>query len=205
MGMRPMARSGLMKRRCYLCQVSAPNETPFNPKDHSVCTICGVKLWELAQEGIEFGLRKQTVLVTTRKSTKSSKTSGEAILRTAIKLLSNVVKATKQNRSVTLTTGYEVDLEDEEGLEHLFNAIIGEVTTRFEDTEEFSERGFGIVYDICICELHFVAGQLYQMGSGINIKMLLDEFGVQWDRVAEKLNNNRMEDESDANDDLSNS
>ena len=38
------------------------------------------------------------------------------------------------NRKVILTTGYEVDLEDEEGLEHLFNAIFGEVLTNLKDT-----------------------------------------------------------------------
>jgi len=99
------------------------------------------------------------------------------------------------SRKVTLTTGYDIDLEDEEGLEHLFNAIIGEVTARLKDTEEFSERGFGIVHDVCICELHFVAGQLHHMGSGIDIKMLLDEFGVQWDRVAEELSGDEIQDE----------
>ena len=95
------------------------------------------------------------------------------------------------SRKVTLTTGYEIDLEDEEGLEHLFNAIIAETTRKIKDEEGFSAREFGIVYDVCICELHFVAGQLYHMGSGINIKKLLDEFCVQWDRVAEKLNSNK--------------
>lgn len=99
-------------------------------------------------------------------------------------------------RKVTLTTGYEIDLEDEEGLEHLFNAIIGEVTTRLEDTEEFSEKGFCIIFDVCICELHFVAGQLHHMGSGIDIKKLLDEFRVQWNRVAEKLNSDKTDDDN---------
>ena len=90
------------------------------------------------------------------------------------------------NREVTLTTGYQVNLEDEAGLEHLFHAIIGEVITRLEDTDEFSQKGFGIVYDICLCELHFVAGQLYHMGSQIDIAMLIDEFAVQWDRIAKE-------------------
>jgi hypothetical protein len=161
--------------KCYLCKVSDPNETHFNSKLHQICTVCSVKLWELAQKGIEFDLRKQTVLITTK----------------------NLRKKVKTNRTVTLSTGYEVNLEDKEGLEHLFNAIIGEVTTRLKDTEEFSEKGFSIVRDVCICELHFVAGQLHHMGSSIDIRKLLDEFSVQWDRVAEKLNRDKPDDDQD--------
>ena len=91
------------------------------------------------------------------------------------------------SRKVYLTTKYEIDLEDEEGLEHLFNATIGEILERYKNTDEFSKRGFGIVYDMCICELYYVAGQLRHMGSGLDTGMLLDEFKAQWDRVAEKL------------------
>ena len=98
------------------------------------------------------------------------------------------------DRKVILTTGYEVDLEDEQGLEHLFNAVFGEVLTRLKDTDEFSEKGFVIIHDVCLCELHFIAGQLYHMQSTIDIKMLLDEFGVQWDRFAEKVNRKKRGD-----------
>lgn len=100
------------------------------------------------------------------------------------------------SREVTLTSGYEIDLEDQEGFEHLFNAIIGDVTTRLQGSEDFSEGGFGIVHAVCLWELHFVAGQLHHMGSQIDIAMLVDEFGVQWDRVAEKLNSGKSDDDA---------
>ena len=160
--------------KCYLCKVSDPNKTHFNPKVHQICTLCSVKLWELAQKEIEFDLRKQTVLVTTKNLRK---------------------KVKKTNRILTLSTGYEVDLADTDGLEHLFNAIVRGVITRLKDTEGFSVKGFSIVYDVCICELHYVAGQLHHMGSSIDIRKLLDEFGVQWDRLAEKFNRDKTDDE----------
>lgn len=91
-------------------------------------------------------------------------------------------------RKITLTTGYEVDLASSDGFEHLFNTVFGEVLARLKDTKEFSERGFALVYDVCICELHFIAGQLHNMQSTIDINMLLDEFSVHWDMIAKKIN-----------------
>lgn len=157
--------------QCYFCDVSDPNETHFDPEIHHICMICGVKLWELAQKELEFDLREQIVLITTR----------------------NFNEAVNLKRIVTLSTGYKIDIENIDGLEHLFNAIIGEVLIRLKNTEEFSERGFGVVYDVCICELHFVAGQLYHIGSSLDIQKLLDEFGVQWDRIAGKLNGGKID------------
>ncbi len=180
---------------CYLHAVEDPNETHYDPSIHNICLVCAVKLWELAQKDTEFNLRDQTVFVATKKPKKSTKTSPRVASKTGTEILPNIIRLATTSRKVTLTTGYEVDLEDEEGLEHLFNAIIGEVTTRLRDTEEFSEKGFGIVYDVCICELHYLAGQLQHMGSGIRIEKLLDEFGVQWDRVAEKLGGDSVENE----------
>lgn len=95
-------------------------------------------------------------------------------------------------RKITLTTGYEVNLDNVDGLEHLFNAVFGEVITRLKNTMEFSERGYGLVYDVCICELHFIAGQLHNMQSTIDLNMLLDEFGVHWDMIAKKVNGEEM-------------
>ncbi len=158
-----------MKRKCYLCQVSRTNKTRFDPKAHCVCTICRGRLSELAQRESEFAYRKKTVFITTVRPRKPK----------------------KADRKVTLSTGYEVDLADEEGLVHLFHAIIGEVTTRLKDTEEFATEGWELIHTICIYELHFVAGQLRHMGSGLNMAKLLDEFGVEWDRVADRLNRDR--------------
>ena len=89
---------------------------------------------------------------------------------------------------VLLTTGYEVELHEEEGLQHLYQACFGEVLERSGDTDEFRERTFGLVYDVCLVELHYVAGQLKQAGSSIDIHLLLDEFGVFWNSIAAKLN-----------------
>ena len=98
--------------QCYFCNVSDPNEAHYDPKVHDICMICGVKLWELAQKRFEFDVRDRIVFVTTK----------------------NLQKATNLKRSVTLSTGYEVDLEDEDGLDHLFNAVFGEVSAHPRNT-----------------------------------------------------------------------
>ena len=92
-------------------------------------------------------------------------------------------------RKVVLTTGSEVVLEDEDALEHLFNAIVGEVISQVRESDEFAEQGFQFVYDRCRAELYYVAGQLKQLRSDIDISFLVDEFDVQWDRIAAKISN----------------
>ena len=77
-------------------------------------------------------------------------------------------------------------MADEEGFEHLFNAIIGEVVSRMKFTKEFRSRDWGSIYEQCICELHYVGGQILKMNGGIKMPFLLDEFGVQWVDVAKK-------------------
>jgi hypothetical protein len=101
-------------------------------------------------------------------------------------------------RNITLTTEYKIDFDDEGGLEYLFNAIIGEDNTKLKDREESSERGLSAVYHNCMCELHYVAGQLHHMGSELNIKKLVDEFGFHWDKVAEKLGRSDMIDDDNS-------
>lgn len=98
-------------------------------------------------------------------------------------------------RLVRLTTGYEVDVAEEDGLGHLFNAAFGESLHRVQEGMEgvpkTKEEFFGAVYDLAILELHFVAGQLLEAGSGIELHTLLDEFGVHWDYLAERINGSR--------------
>ena len=48
---------------CYLCKVRDPNVTHYDGEAHHICLICGVKLWEVAQAGIEFDCRGQTVIL----------------------------------------------------------------------------------------------------------------------------------------------
>lgn len=102
-------------------------------------------------------------------------------------------------RRVFLTTGYEVDVADQDGLSHLFNAVSGESLQRIEKAtqgeEKSAEQLFGGVYDLAILELYFVAGQLLQMGSGLTLQMLLDEFSVHWDHLAEIINKRLREPE----------
>ena len=152
--------------KCYFCKVSDPNKIHYNPNVHDVCTLCSVNLWEIAQKGIELDMRDQTIVVRIKKP------------------IGGARKASK----LVLSSGYEVDLAEEEGLVHLFNAIVGEVTERVEYTDEFSDRGFAMVFDLCILEIYYVAGQLCHAGSGLGLEKLLDEFRVQWDRIAAKLN-----------------
>lgn len=151
--------------KCYVCKVRDPNEIHYDPELHHICMICGAKLWELAQFDTKLDLRDQVISVS----------------------YEDPKRQHARSRKVVLTTGYEVDVAQEEGLEHLFSAVLGEVMTRLKETEAVSDRFWATVYDVCICELHYIAGQLLHLGSGMHIGFLLDEFGVQWDRISEKL------------------
>lgn len=102
-------------------------------------------------------------------------------------------------RKITLTTEYEIDFDDGGSLEYLFNAVI-EGNKRLKDRDKSSEGKLSAVYHNCMCELHYVAGQLHHMGSELNIKRLVDEFGFHWDKVAEKLGDSDMSDEDDSTD-----
>lgn len=147
---------------CYFHDVADGNETPYDPRRHHICLICGVKLWELARDGLQFEMRSSCVCVQLEPLTVP--------------------------RRVVLSTGYEVDLDDADGLEHLFNAVFGESFRRLRCSREFGRRGFEVVHDVCICELHYIAGQLHSQGSALDFPFLLDQFGVQWDRLAERIN-----------------
>jgi len=93
---------------------------------------------------------------------------------------------------VHLTTGYKVKLNEPDGIHHLFNAVFGEVATRLNATGALDDlRGahiFGRIYDACICELHYVAGQLKHAQHEIPLATLLDEFAAHWDMLAEEFN-----------------
>lgn len=53
---------------CYLHGVTDPNETAYDPEYHIICAICAVKLWNIAQTGLAFDIRGDTVLVTTEQA-----------------------------------------------------------------------------------------------------------------------------------------
>lgn len=158
----PAARRERRRRAqpCYLHAIQDPNETHYDPKRYGICMICAVKLWELAQSALAFDIRGDCISVTATRPTE---------------------------RIVELSTGYEVSLSEADGLEHLFNAIFGETLSRLKDTAAFKEQGPALLYDVCICELHFIAGQLRLMHSTINVPFLIEQFGVQWDRIARNL------------------
>ena len=51
-------------KRCYFHGVQDPNEERYDPAKHSVCVVCCVKLWELAQNGgVEFDCRGQIISI----------------------------------------------------------------------------------------------------------------------------------------------
>jgi hypothetical protein len=154
------------KKSCYLCTELDPNEEHYSSRKHCICLICGVKLYELAESDLSFDMREKIVRV----------------------CFADIGETGIWGKPVVLSTGYEVELADPDGLEHLFNAIIGEVIHRFKDTDEFAKQGWALIHNICICELHYVAGQLRARGSGIDIDKLMDEFNVQWDRIAGDFN-----------------
>jgi len=45
-----------------------PNETHYDARLHHICILCSVKLWEIAQQGIEFDMRDQTIVLARREA-----------------------------------------------------------------------------------------------------------------------------------------
>jgi len=86
---------------------------------------------------------------------------------------------------VFLTTDYEVELASEDGFEHLFNAVVGEVLTYHRSDTRSTD--WNEILHGCACELHFVAGQLRHARSAISLGLLMDEFSAHWDMLRGKL------------------
>ena len=94
----------------------------------------------------------------------------------------------KRNMAVFLTTGYEVDVAEANGLEHLFNAVLGETLTRAKDAEGTQGTVWGAIFEVCIRELYYAAGQLRQIGNRqMTCHYLEEQFGAYWDRTRERL------------------
>lgn len=80
---------------------------------------------------------------------------------------------------VQLSSGHEVELEDQEGLERLFEAIAQHSSAVMKETPLAVERGLReAAFDFCCRELHYVAGQLKHARTSITLELLLEEFGV---------------------------
>jgi len=51
------------QKPCYFCKVEDPNAEHYDPEKHSICMLCGVKLYEIAQQGqgLSFDMRDDSV------------------------------------------------------------------------------------------------------------------------------------------------
>jgi len=98
-----------------------------------------------------------------------------------------VGKNKKIRKIVVLTTGYEVDLSKENGLHHLCQAILMETIQILEAKKIPKKKAWGLIFEGCLQEIHYVAGQLRVLGSALTVKMLLEEFCVFWDEFGRKL------------------
>ena len=90
------------------------------------------------------------------------------------------------DRVVKLTDGYEVDLAEEAGLENLFQAILASRAAYAAQIPDIEERGL-VLYDLCVLEVHYVAGQLHARGSSIDLRMLVEELRSFWVPVKEQM------------------
>lgn len=91
-----------------------------------------------------------------------------------------------KKKSVVLTSGHRVeDVESESGLKQLLQAVFSEADHKIRESEDFTSTR---LYEMCICELFFVAAQLLQMKSSFRLGSLLDKFDQFWERVAEAVN-----------------
>jgi hypothetical protein len=55
----------MVTKRCYLHEVEDPNAEPYDKDKHSICMLCGVKLFSMAKEGVDFDMRGDSVFVAT--------------------------------------------------------------------------------------------------------------------------------------------
>ena len=85
--------------------------------------------------------------------------------------------------SVFLTTGYEIPLDDKGWRRHLYKAAFGENTEVLHAERKKGDldgKAWGEVYDLCICEMFYVAGQLRAMGRPAPLPKLLSQFNKFW-------------------------
>ncbi len=159
-----------MPTTCYLCLDIDPNEVHYDETRHHICLICAVKLWELARQTLQFEMRDDVVVVATQRE----------------------LQSVSDRRVVTLTTGYELAVDDLNDLQHLLQAAFGESLHRLAGGAETSRHGFAAVADASIREVVYVAGQLRRMGELVDLDELIEAFWLFWDQVSE-----RMDDEDD--------
>ena len=95
----------------------------------------------------------------------------------------------KKSTIVLLTTGYKVNLAEANGLEHLFNAVLGETLTRLKHANGTPGKYWAIIFEIGIRELYYAAGQLKRIGSHqMNCRYLERQFVAYWDRTERRIN-----------------
>lgn len=97
---------------------------------------------------------------------------------------------------VKLRFGYEVNLAEPNGLNHLFNAIFGETFRIGKELDLLHKIGMEGVWRECQMELNYIAGQLEAKGSSMNLDRLTDWFGAHWDQIAERFKNAEPENPS---------
>jgi hypothetical protein len=50
---------------CYMHEVADPNAEPYDKDKHSICMYCGLKLYSMAQEGVDFDMRGDSIFLAT--------------------------------------------------------------------------------------------------------------------------------------------
>ena len=62
---RSVERSKSLKKtkKCYLCKVDDPNAEHYDPRQHRICPIHAISLWELAKGRVAFDMRDSTVVM----------------------------------------------------------------------------------------------------------------------------------------------
>jgi len=84
---------------------------------------------------------------------------------------------------VVLTTGYQVDLADPTGLDHLMCAVFLETLTRIAPIPDGLTEFSPTLKEECIRELFYVAGQLRESEAHrMDYKFLCEQFAVRWNR-----------------------
>src|SRR5678815_5105626 len=90
--------------------------------------------------------------------------------------------ARKKSNEVMLTTGYLVELNEPNGKQHLYKAVFAEVHRA--NLPKSGKPGSLDAYHLCIAELMFVAGQLFERTQRISFRSLLGGFDSFWDNLS---------------------
>jgi len=91
-------------------------------------------------------------------------------------------KPGRKSLKVVLSTGIPIELSNEDGLEHLFNAIFNEIPFRVKLAPGLD---WSDIYENCLDEIQYISEQLKE--TSFTFDLLSDEFYTYWKMLTDSL------------------